>query len=126
MEAKVKAIWFKEGDKNGKYFHKVSNSHRHHNSMRQLSIDGEISSDQKAIMGKISSFYQNLYTEESFCRPMLDGLGFSSITEEKAAWLERPFEEEELSKVVRSMNGDKSPCPDGFSMAIFHACWHVI
>uniref|UniRef100_A0A2N9F693 Uncharacterized protein n=1 Tax=Fagus sylvatica TaxID=28930 RepID=A0A2N9F693_FAGSY len=97
-EAKVKAIWFKEGDKNGKYFHKVSNSHRHHNSMRQLSIDGEISSDQKAIMGKISSFYQNLYTEESFCRPMLDGLGFSSITEEKAAWLERPFEEEELSK----------------------------
>jgi hypothetical protein len=57
---------------------------------------------------------------------MLDGLGFSSITEEKAAWLERPFEEEELSKVVRSMNGDKSPCPDGFSMAIFHACWHVI
>jgi hypothetical protein len=24
------------------------------------------------------------------------------------------------------MNGDKSPCPDGFSMAIFHACWHVI
>jgi hypothetical protein len=57
---------------------------------------------------------------------MLDGLEFSSITKEKAAWLERPFEEEELSEVVRSMNGDKSPGPDGFSMENFHACWHII
>jgi hypothetical protein len=38
----------------------------------------------------------------------------------------RPFEEDEISNVVRSMNGDKSPRPDGFPMAFFHACWHVI
>uniref|UniRef100_A0A2N9J5R7 Reverse transcriptase domain-containing protein n=1 Tax=Fagus sylvatica TaxID=28930 RepID=A0A2N9J5R7_FAGSY len=28
--------------------------------------------------------------------------------------------------VVRNMNGDKSPGPDGFPMTFYHACWHII
>lgn len=56
---------------------------------------------------------------------MLDGLDFLSISTEEADWLERPFEEE-IFKVVCSMNGDKALGPDGFSMAFFHACWPVL
>jgi len=36
--------------------------------------------------------------------------------------LERPFEEREVLQVVKSMNRDKDPVPDGFSMAFFQDC----
>ena len=39
--------------------------------------------------------------------------------EEDALWLDRPFEEEEVFGVVSGFNGDKSPGPDGFSIAFF-------
>ncbi len=57
---------------------------------------------------------------------MLDGLDFSSISAEEATWLERPFEEEEIFNVVHNMKGDKSPGPDGFPMAFYHACWPIL
>uniref|UniRef100_A0A2N9I0X5 Reverse transcriptase zinc-binding domain-containing protein n=1 Tax=Fagus sylvatica TaxID=28930 RepID=A0A2N9I0X5_FAGSY len=82
--------------------------------------------DQDAIKSQITDFYQHLYTEDCVGRPLLDGLPFSSISTEEATWLERPFEEEEIFKVVISMNGDKALGLDGFPMAFFHACWPIL
>lgn len=42
-------------------------------------------------------------------RLKLDGLGFSIISDEDAAWLDRPFDEEEVVGVVKGFNGDKAP-----------------
>jgi hypothetical protein len=28
--------------------------------------------------------------------------------------------------VVKGMEGDKAPGPDGFTMAFFHSCWAVV
>ena len=123
---KFRVTWLKEGDKNTKYFHSVANSHCSNNSIRQISIDGELSSTQDVIKAHICSFYQNLYTEEFHCRPLLDGLNFNVIQGEDASWLERLFEEDEVTLVVQNMNGDKSLGPDGFPMSFFHACWQVI
>uniref|UniRef100_A0A2N9G2U9 Reverse transcriptase domain-containing protein n=1 Tax=Fagus sylvatica TaxID=28930 RepID=A0A2N9G2U9_FAGSY len=96
---KSRVSWLKERDKNTKYFHKVANSHRRHNSIRNLSINGVLTSDQEAIKAEIMGFYQHLYIEDTICRPLLDGLSFSSISPEEASWVERPFEEEEISNV---------------------------
>jgi hypothetical protein len=125
-QQKSRVTWLKEGDKNTKYFHSVANSHRRNNSIRQISIDGELSSNQDVIKAHICSFYRNLYTEEYYCRPLLDGLNFSVIQGEDASWLEHPFEEDEVTLVVQNMNGDKSPGPDGFPMSFYHACWQVV
>ena len=38
-------------------------------------------------------------------------LNFSKISEEKANWLERPFEEAEIFGVVMDFDGDKAPGP---------------
>jgi len=40
--------------------------------------------------------------------------------------MERAFEEEEVRNVVSTMDGDKAPGPDGFSMAFFKECWDVL
>jgi hypothetical protein len=123
---KSRVLWLKEGGKNTKYFHKVANSHRRHNSIQHLSINGKLSSDLVAIKAQIIEFYKTLYTEDSGCRPLVDGLHFSSISSDEVCWLERPFEEEEIFKVVSNMNGDEAPGPGGFPMAFFHACWSIL
>ena len=82
---KSRVTWLKEGDKNTKYFHKVANSHRRHNSIRHLSINGVLTTDQEAIKAEISGFYQHLYIEDTTCRPFRDGLSFSSISPKEAS-----------------------------------------
>ena len=83
---KSRETWLKEGDKNTKYFHSVAKSHRRNNSIRQISIDGELTPNQDAIKAHICTFYWNLYFEEFECRPLLDGLAFNSIQGEEASW----------------------------------------
>uniref|UniRef100_A0A2N9EX59 Reverse transcriptase domain-containing protein n=1 Tax=Fagus sylvatica TaxID=28930 RepID=A0A2N9EX59_FAGSY len=123
---KSRVLWLKEGDKNTKYFHKIANSHRRHNSIRHLTINGELSSNLADIKAQIIEFYKNLYSEDVGRRPLLDGLHFSSISSDEAGWLERPFEEEEIFQAVSKINGDKAPGPDGFPMSFFHACWPIL
>jgi len=44
----------------------------------------------------------------------------------EASSLELPFEEREVLEVVKGLNCDKAPGPDGFSLAFFQDCWDVI
>jgi exonuclease III len=123
---KSRALWLKEGDKNSRFFHWVANSHRNVNTIGKLLINGISSTNQDEIRDHISQFYEQLYKENGSRRPMLDGIQFASISEEEAAWLDRPFEESEIVHVVQGCNGDKAPGPDGFSLAFFQQCWGVV
>ena len=40
--------------------------------------------------------------------------------------LDSCFERDEIIQVVRDLQGDKSPGPDGFNMAFFQKCWRVV
>jgi len=123
---KFRALWLKEGDNNNKFFHRVANSHRRYNHVGVLRINGALSSDPMEIKDHIVNNYDSLYSEQSSWRPMVDGISFSSIDADECLWLEQDFEEQEVWEVVREMNGDKTPGPDGFSMAFFHKCWGVL
>ena len=120
---KSRALWIREGDRNAKFFHRTTNSHRRFNTIDNLLVEGELTSDPNSIAACISHFYKQLYSKNEGQRPVLDEVEFSMISEEEAAWLKRPFEEEEVYGVIQGCNGDKSPRPDGFSMAFFKACW---
>ena len=56
----------------------------------------------------------------------MEGLEFDQIGELEKGWLERSFGKDEILSVVRDMEGDKAPDPDGFSMAFFNHCWSVV
>ena len=86
-------------------------------------MDGELSTDQGIIEGCISHFYRQLYSKNEVHRLLLDEAVFSSIFEEDAIWLDRPFDEDEVFRVVHDFNGDKALGPDGFTMAFFQTCW---
>ena len=56
----------------------------------------------------------------------MDGLDFACIEEEERLSLEKEFTKEEVIQVLREMEGDKAPGPDGFTVAFFHKCWSVV
>ena len=116
---KSRVLCVRKGDKNTKLFHRIANSHWRVNSIDRLMVHGALSSDLAAIADCISQFYRQLYYEDVAHRPILDDVDFSSISVEDASWLDRPFEEEEVSGVINDFNGDKAPGLDGFSMAFF-------
>ena len=51
---KSRVLCIREEDKNTKFFHRIANSHRRFNSIDRLMVDGELSSDLKAIAKCIS------------------------------------------------------------------------
>jgi hypothetical protein len=125
-QQKSRALWLKEGDNNTRFFHKVANSHRRYNRVETLRIDGVLSNDPNEVKEHVVQFYCNLYSEQSIWRPRMDNQAFSSIDEEEKVWLEREVEEKEVWEVLKGMEGDKSPGPDGYTMAFFHSCWVVV
>ena len=53
----------------------------------------------------------------------MEGLEFDFIGDMERVWLERKLEREEIFQVVRDLEGDKAPSPDGFTMTFYHHCW---
>jgi hypothetical protein len=53
-------------------------------------------------------------------------LDFARITGEEKDSLEQKFKKEEVLQVLKDLQGDKAPGPDGFTMAFFQKCWSVI
>ena len=115
---KSRALWLQEGDKNTNFFHHVANSNRRSNTIGKLCVDGELTEDHEAIKVHIVDFYQSLYKESGVPRPLL-GLEFTSLETEDLLWLERQFDEEEITEVIKGFNGDKASGPDGFPLSLF-------
>ena len=88
--------------------------------------DGSCLVDQNDIEREIVSFYEGLLREDREITWSLQGLQWGSISQEKADWLEKRFDLEEIKKAVFSCDRDKSPGSDGYTMAFFQDCWDIV
>uniref|UniRef100_A0A2N9J2H5 Reverse transcriptase domain-containing protein n=1 Tax=Fagus sylvatica TaxID=28930 RepID=A0A2N9J2H5_FAGSY len=104
----------------------MANCHRRSNYMERVEVDGVVYGEETKVREKVVHFYKSLYQEHESWRPTIDGLEFSRITAEEKDLLEHNFEKEEVLQVVKDLQGDKAPSPDGFTMAFFQKCWSVI
>jgi hypothetical protein len=89
-------------------------------------VNGSATSDMAIISDHIVNYYDTLFTEPLNWRPRLDNLEFDRLSDTEALSLEDPFEENEVWEMIKGMDRDKAPGPDGFSMAFFQDCWDVI
>ena len=87
--------------------------------MGSLEVEGCVFEDKEDIKTQVEQFYHSLYQESESWRPEADGLDFDAIDPNDRDLLERPFDREEVVQVLQNMEGDKSPGPDGFTIAFF-------
>ena len=78
------------------------------------------------ISEEILGLFRKLYSNPAGETWKMEGLQWSPISRESAAWLDQPFSEEEVRLVVFQLNKEKAPGPDGFSMALYQECWDEI
>ncbi len=104
----------------------MANSNRRRNYIGGLEVEGVFSEEEDEMRDNVVQFYESLYSESEEWRPQIDGLPFSSIGEAKKLLLERRFEKEEIVQVLKDLQGDKAPGPDGFTIAFFQKCWQVV
>lgn len=116
---RAKVWWLKEGDKNTNFFQCVVSCRRNTNYIHSLTDEdrNELPSDQ--LKDHIVSYFMRLFKEPGIHRPKLNGIQFKRISANSRVWIERPFEEDEVKRVVWSINDDKAPGPNGFTMAFF-------
>ena len=90
--------------------------------MEKLEVGDVVYTSDSDIRAQAVQFYESLYTEEESWRPFVDDLPFSAIGDLNRNMLDSRFEKEEIIQVVKDLQGDKSPGPDGFTMAFFQKC----
>ena len=107
-------LCIKEGNNNTKFFHKVANSRRRYNHISMLEVNEVIYEEESEMVDQAVQFYKNLYKESEEWRPFVEGLEFDQIVGLERGWLERRFEQEEVFRAVKELEGDKAPGSDGF------------
>lgn len=78
-------------------------------------VDNFWMEEVKQIKNEVKKHLSNLYKEEEWERPLLDGVNFKNLNEEQKTDLVKRFSQEELEEVVLSFDGNKSPGSDGFN-----------
>jgi hypothetical protein len=78
------------------------------------------------IKDSITQYYKKLFFETAPWKPKLDGLAFPGLDPLDVGWLERLIQEEEVLQALLSMDEDKAPGPDDFSIAFYRSSWSIV
>jgi len=91
-----KQRWMEGRGCNTKFFHRVANSRRKFNAIKDIVVEGELHVDDSSVKGTIVHFYEKPYHENFPSGPLLKGISYASISLEDAWELEKDFSEEEV------------------------------
>jgi hypothetical protein len=118
--------WLKDGDTNSRFFHACIKSRTKKNCIRALRLGDDWLETPQLIRNATVEYFTHHFTSDHWNRPNLDGIYFPMLTEVENADLIRPFQMDEIEKVVFESDGNKSPGPDGFNFAFVKAMWYLI
>ena len=126
-----KTRWYKEGERNTKYFLGLEKRHFNRKRITKLDIgDKEITSD-KSILQETRAFYENLYSSNITLTQDTASEKFFDRIDEKLIKLEdqqrEPCEgiltKKECLQALKTMEKGKSPGCDGFPAEFYQVFW---
>ena len=115
-------IWLKEGDRNTRFFHRMTNAHSRNNSLDKIEINGVWLTEEQDVREGVANAFHQLLSESSEWKADIKGLQLDHLSLQEAESLELPFSEEEVRFALMEMNGDKAPGLDGFTVAFWQSC----
>ncbi|XP_049370570.1 uncharacterized protein LOC125835476 [Solanum verrucosum] len=120
--------WFKDGDRNTKFFHAFVNGRRRKmhifviKTRQRYTITTTQNIGKKAV-NVFKEQFKETYVPTDFS--MLEHIP-KIISEEQNEEMGRLPAEKEIKEVVFALNGDSASGPDGFSGQFFQSCWDTV
>eukprot|EP00253_Pinus_taeda_P005179 PITA_05179 len=128
---KSRSLWLKAGDRNTSYFHKQYRARLSRNHIVEIkTMEGQVCKGFDQVKAAAEAHFRNLYNigiqaEEGETNDFLSNIP-QLVNDEENTVLCRPITTEEVIQVIWSMEADKAPGPDGFSIHFYQSCWEVI
>jgi exonuclease III len=124
---KSRSLWLEAGDRNTSYFHRQFKARLSRNHISEITTnEGKLCKGIDQIKAVVVSHFQQLYSKENDdneegYKEFLTNIP-ALVTEEDNIALLSPTSEEELSKIIWSMDPDKVPGPDGLTVHFYRIC----
>ncbi|KAL4346365.1 hypothetical protein GQ457_17G012800 [Hibiscus cannabinus] len=123
---KSRLKWFKEGDKNTKFFHAIASMRNKANHISCIRVGDAVFSDHRSISKAFVQHFSEGYNQNPII-PVVNFVGtFKSLSETSAMNLERPFTCEEVWEAISTADGSRAPSPDGFNLDFFKKFWPAV
>lgn len=133
LKQKSIILWLKLGDSNKGFFHKVVRARQSKNrllSVYNANAEGEKLEDHKAVSQGAVSFFQHLFggdpTLERELVAEIIGIFYFTFSQEDRCLLSLPVEAEKMKRTMFSLNSNKAPGPDGYSVHFFKSAWEIV
>lgn len=128
IREKSRVSWLKDGDKCSKFFHTYAKFKGAKAFIHALSIDDVLVDDKQTIADHVVQYYQELYSSTSSCisSAEMSSIIPSLVTENDNNFLTAIPTDEEIKSCVFSMDPGSAPGPDGFNVAFYQSCWHIV
>eukprot|EP00253_Pinus_taeda_P011936 PITA_11936 len=128
---KSRSLWLKSGDRNTAYFHRQYRARISRNHITEITTtNGQACRGFEQIKEAAINHFQNLLSvgkdgsEEDMEEFLINIPQLVSLEDNES--LIRPASEEEIINIVWSMEPNKAPGPDGFSIHFYGICWEII
>ena len=128
---KSRSLWLKVVDWNTSFFHRQYRARLSRNDISEITTTkGQIYKGFTQIKAAREIHFRNLYSagtqgneEETY--DLLSNIPLLFSPEDNTTLI-NPFTKEEITKVIWSMELDKPPGPDGFTVHFYKTCWDII
>jgi hypothetical protein len=94
-----------------------------------LEKDGNITEEEEEILNHATEYYKDQFGPSESLTFSLDPDCWGTeekVNEEENIYLTRPFSEEEIGRVVKTMKKNTAPGPDHMPVEFYQACWAII
>ncbi|KAL4326282.1 hypothetical protein GQ457_11G021500 [Hibiscus cannabinus] len=123
---KSRLKWFKDGDKNTKYFHLVASLRNSHSIITSLRLGDTVVIDQNLISVTFEEYFRKSFNEAKGI-PIKDlGVVLPKLSEDSTKLLEARFYIDEEWSAIQSADGSHAPGPDGFNLDFYKRFWQAL
>ncbi|KAL4366278.1 hypothetical protein GQ457_05G030610 [Hibiscus cannabinus] len=120
---KSRLRWFKEGDRNTRFFHITASLRRAQNQISSIKSGPVVVKDPKEVAQVFETHFKQSYNKT----PTIPVKSFpccsKTLSISSASSLESPFSEEEVWASLSVADGNRAPGPDGFNLDFFKRYW---
>ena len=85
--------------------------------------------EKEAVLKELQAIYDASVSTDAYKTPLEEAweiVESNIYSLSREPYIDDQFEREEISQVVRGLEGDKAPGPDAFTMTFYHHCWRVV